>query len=102
VVEAKSATFTEEKATFRDGVRATFAGEVLTADNLTLYPKDKHGGASGHVLLLDTAGSLSAEDLTFSWNPTEKGGVAHNVHLDLAGVMMEAATAESIPGNPPT
>jgi len=102
VVEAKSATFTEEKVDFHDGVRATFAGEILTADNLTIYPKDQKGEAKGHVLLLDPAGTLSAEDLSFSWKAEFKSGAATNVHMDLAGVMMEAAKAESIPGNPAT
>jgi hypothetical protein len=102
VVEAKTATFTEDRVDFHDGVRATFSGEVLTADSLTLYPKDEKGEANGHVILVDPAGTLSAEDLSFSWKQNFQTGTATNVHMDLAGVMIEAAKAESIPGNPPT
>lgn len=102
VVEAKSATFTEDAVIFREGVRATFAGEILTADSLTLHPKLQTGKAAGHVVLLDPAGSLSAENLQFSWKPEAKGGNASNVHLELAGVMMDAERAESVPGDPPS
>ena len=101
VVEAKSATFTEDDVTFRDGVRATFAGEVLTADSLILHPKDEKGEATGHVVLIDPSGTLSAEDLQFSWNKASKGGSGRNVHLNLAGVMMDAEKAESIPDKNP-
>ncbi len=105
VVEAKSATFTEDVVTFRDGVKATFSGEVLTADSLVLRPKDQTGEAAGHVLLLDPAGTLSADDLKFSWKAKGKGeniGSASKIHLDLAGVVMDAEKAETIPGDPPT
>ena len=102
IVEAKSATFTKEKVTFTSGVRATFADEILTADSLILYPQDEKGEASGNVVLTDPAGTLSAQDLTFSWKPGAKGGNASNIHLEMAGVMIDAASAESIPGDPPT
>ena len=51
--------------------------------------------------LLDPSGSLSAEDLQFSWKAGTKGGTGKNVHLELAGVMMDAEKAESIPGAKP-
>lgn len=101
-VEAQTAIFTKGQVTFEKGVRATFASEVLTADTLTLYPPDEKGVASGHVILHDPAGLLSADDLNFSWKPGAKGGTGQNAHLDLAGVMIDAQTYESIPGNPPT
>src|SRR5438105_3804602 len=63
VVEAKKATFTKGQVTFQEGVRATFASEVLTADSLTLYPPDEKGVASGHVILQDPAGRLAADNL---------------------------------------
>ncbi|MEA2554535.1 MAG: hypothetical protein QOJ65_2711, partial [Fimbriimonadaceae bacterium] len=102
VVEAKTATFEREKVTFKEGVRATFGDEILTADTLTLYPKEERGEASGHVVLLDPAGNLSAEDLSFSWKDGAKGGSGRNVRLDMAGVLIQAAKAETIPGDPPT
>jgi len=100
VVEARSATFTDDVASFHEGVRATFGQEVLTADSLILHKKEKTGEASGHVVLTDPAGSLSANDLQFSWLPTARSGTASNVHLDLAGVMMNAEKAQTIPGKP--
>ncbi len=102
VVEAKTAVFTKDKVTFQQGVRATFSSEVLTADTLTLYPQDEKGEATGHVVLTDPAGLLSADNLDFSWKAGAKGGSGQNAHLDLAGVMIDAQTYESIPGNPPT
>lgn len=102
VVEARAATFTEDVVTFKEGVKATFGQEVLTADQLILYPKEERAQAMGHVLLVDPDGTLSAEDLSFSWNPQTKGGSAKNVQLDMAGVLIRAATAQSIPGDPPT
>jgi hypothetical protein len=54
------------------------------------------------VILTDPAGSLSAENLTFSWDPATRGGAATNVRLELAGVMMEANSAESVPGQEQT
>lgn len=102
VVEAKTGSFTRETVTFRDGVKATFGQEVLTADSLTLYPQEKRGRAEGHVLLVDPDGTLSAEDLSFSWNPGGKAAAGRNVRLDMAGVLIEAATARSIAGDPPT
>lgn len=101
VVEAKTATFTKGKVTFEQGVRATFGSEILTADTLTLYPQDEKGDATGHVVVTDPAGLLSADNLSFSWKPGEKGGAGQNAHLDLAGVMINAETFQSIPGNPP-
>lgn len=102
VVEAKTAIFTKDKVTFQQGVRATFSSEVLTADTLVLYPQDEKGEASGHVVLTDAAGLLSADNLDFSWKAGAKGGSGQNAHLDLAGVMIDAQTYQSIPGDPPT
>lgn len=102
VVEARAGSFTRETVVFREGVKATFGQEVLTADSLTLYPQEQRGRAEGHVVLVDPDGTLSAEDLSFSWSPSGKAGSGKNVRLDMAGVMIQAATARSIAGDPPT
>jgi hypothetical protein len=110
-VEARSAVFDATQpgnriAVFREGVKATYLShglkETLTADSLTLYLDQERGEAAGHVVLLDPDGTLAAENLVFSWAKTNRSGTAKNVHLEVGGVMMEAATAEDIPGEPPT
>lgn len=110
-VEASRAVFdatnpADRIANFSEGVKATYVSggltEILTADNLILHIDQKRGEAAGHVVLLDPDGKLAAENLSFSWMRNAQSGSAKQVHLDIAGVMMEAATAEEIPGQPPT
>lgn len=102
VVEANSANFTRELLTFRDGVRATLGQDVLTAESLVINTVEKKGQAAGNVVLRSPEGTLSAQDIEFTWGEGARSAVAKAVRVEVGEVVLTADKAESQPGDPPT
>jgi len=73
--------------------QATYGPSVLTADTLTvnLDPGHKHFIAEGHVHILDIDGTLDADRIEMDW--ATHVGSGQNVHLNLQGLMVDAASA---------
>jgi hypothetical protein len=101
VVTSRFRTFDFKQNTFtaEGNVRATYDGEVITADRIVIYlaRDQRRAVATGGALLTDPDGTVRATRLEFSWNAAKRYAKATEVVAKIAGSTIRAARADLSP-----
>jgi len=83
--------------TFSRGVVAQYGPTTVRAERLVIDRNNRTAEAAGNVRLEDPDATLTADNLKFSWDPTNRTGEADNIQALIANVSISARRAELTP-----
>ncbi len=83
--------------TYTDGVIVTFGPTIVSTDHFELHgaPGDEYGEATGHVVLTDLDGTMTANHLRVQWKL--KTGEANQVSINASGLHLRAKQVKIYP-----